>query len=60
MAPKSQPPGDEGLDKALAETFPASDPIASSAANRHLHDLMPVSRRPAAARKPRKTTRRRP
>jgi hypothetical protein len=59
MASKTQAPGDAGLDEALAETFPASDPIASSAANRHVHDVMPVSPRPAAVRKPRRTARRR-
>ena len=59
MAPRSQTREDEALDEALAESFPASDPIALSAANRHVHDVMPVSRRPAAARKPRRTARRR-
>ncbi|HLW73819.1 MAG TPA: hypothetical protein VKT74_01985 [Gammaproteobacteria bacterium] len=59
MAPRSQTREDEALDEALAESFPASDPIALSAANRHLHDAPPVSRRPLAAHKPRKSARRR-
>lgn len=56
MAPKPQTPEDAALDEALANTFPASDPIALSAANRHLHD---APSRPAAAHKPRKIARRR-
>ena len=59
MASKSQTHEDAALDEALADTFPASDPIALSAANRHMHDADALSRRPVAAHKPRKSARRR-
>ncbi|MGE5625832.1 MAG: hypothetical protein ACM3ZT_09825 [Bacillota bacterium] len=38
MQAKTPDRRDEQLDEALEETFPASDPIALSASNRHAHD----------------------
>lgn len=41
MDPKTRPPQDDRLDEALEATFPASDPIAMTASNRHLQDAEP-------------------
>ena len=46
MDPTTRTSQDDRLDEALEETFPASDPIALSASNRHLRDEEPPPARP--------------
>ena|GEM_PF-5610885 len=53
MSSKSR--ADELLDEALEESFPASDPIALSAANRHLNDA--PAAKPGHGHKPKKPAR---
>ena len=57
MGSKERTHQEEELDEALEESFPASDPIALSASNRHVQDTTGRGAKAAATRAKRRKTR---